>query len=67
MKKSSETTDRWQKEHVERLTIKPRVELHLSERIQIAVDNGKAASRQDYIIKAVLEALDRDGIPEPEQ
>ncbi len=60
MKKSSETTDRWQKEHVERLTIKPRKELKLPERIQAAVDHGLAASRQDYIIKAVLEALEHD-------
>ena len=56
--------DAWQAEHVERITIKPNRAEGLSARIQAAVDAGKAASRQAYIIAAVKAALERDGIPE---
>lgn len=61
-KQNTGKIDEWQAQNVDRITIKPRKELALPEMIQKAVDRGFATSRQDYIIKAVLEALDRDGV-----
>lgn len=66
-KQNTQRIDAWQAEKIDRMTIKPRKELRLPERIQNAVEKGCASSRQEYIVKAVLEALERDGIPEPEQ
>ena len=59
-KQDAQKISQWQAEHIDRISIKPRKELKLPERIQAAVDHGLAASRQDYIIKAVLEALEHD-------
>ena len=56
--------DAWQAENVEKILIKPRKSEHISERIQIAIEQGKAKSRQAYIIEAVKKALEADGIPE---
>lgn len=52
---------RWQLENTDRIEIKPRKDLRIPDRIQHAIDAGRAASRQDYIINAVLAALERDG------
>ncbi len=55
--------DAWQAKNVERITIKPNRSEHISKRIQLAVDAGKAKSRQGYIIQAIKNQLDADGIP----
>ncbi len=57
----------WKIKEIDRITIEPRKLLQIPARIAAAVEAGRAASRQDYIIRAITEALDRDGIPEAEQ
>ena len=52
----------WQAAHVEHMDIRPRRELQLGRRIARAIDAGLATSRQDYIIGAVCQRLERDGI-----
>lgn len=54
----------WKNANVHRVTIEIRKELDIPNRIAAAVDAGYAASRQDYIIKAVSERLERDGFPQ---
>ena len=56
--------DDWQRENVERIVIKPNRKQHVSDRIQIAIDQGLAKSRQAYILSAIQKALEEDGIPE---
>ena len=56
--------DKWKADNTERIQILPRKSEHISERIQIAIEQGKAKSRQAYIIEAVKKALEADGIPE---
>lgn len=65
-KQNIKAIDDWQSANVERILIKPNKRDCLSERIQQAIDAGKAKSRQSYIISAVKDALDRDGIPAPD-
>lgn len=52
----------WQIENTDRIEIKPNKRLHITERIQIAIDNGYPGKRQTYIIEAINEKLNRDGI-----
>lgn len=52
----------WKKENTDRIQITPRKDLRLPERIAAAVDAGRAGSRQEYIIGAICERLERDGI-----
>ena len=61
---NTKAIDAWQAENIEKILIKPRKSEHISERIQIAIEQGKAKSRQAYIIEAVKKALEADGIPE---
>ena len=56
--------NQWKVENVSRINLEFRKDSGILERIQVAVDAGKAKSRQSYIIAAVCAALDRDGIPE---
>ena len=58
-KKKLAYDEAWQKENTERLTIKPNNRLRLSERIQVQINKGNARSRQDFIIGAVLEKLEK--------
>ena len=62
-KQDIKAIDAWQSENVERIVIKPRKSDQITERIQIAIDRGIAKSRQAYILDAVKNALDADGIP----
>ena len=55
--------DAWQAENIEKILIKPRKSEHISVRIQLAIDQGKAKSRQAYILDAIKKALEADGIP----
>lgn len=54
-----EYRENWAKENTERIVIKPNNKYHLSERIQTQVIKGNAKSRQDFIICAVLEKLEK--------
>ena len=62
-KQNTAKIDEWKREKLDRIVIQPRKERKLPERLQKAVDTGKAASRQEYIINAVEGALERDGVP----
>ena len=53
----------YQRENNEQILLKPRKSDRISERIELAIQHGKAKSRQDYILRAVKEALERDGFP----
>ena len=65
-KQNLRAIDAWQKENIERITIKPNKREHISDRIQVAIDRGLAKSRQAYILSAIRKALEADGIPEME-
>lgn len=54
---------RWKAENVIRIPLEVRKDSHIIDRLQRAVSVGKAKSRQDYIVTAIVEKLDRDGIP----
>ena len=56
--------NRWKAEKVTRINLEIRNDSGLVQRIQEAVAQGKAKSRQAYIIEAVRAALERDAIPE---
>ena len=60
-KQNLEYITKWKLENTDRIVIQPRKDLNLPDRIRQAVVTGRAASRQDYIINAVLAALERDG------
>jgi len=62
-KQNYENINKWKAEKTDRIQILPRKEEHIPERIQMAIDAGKSASRQAYIIKAIERALENDGIP----
>ena len=62
-KQNYSAINKWKSENTDRIQILPRKSEHIPERIQLAVDAGKAASRQAYILNSIREALDRDGIP----
>ncbi|MBQ8507958.1 MAG: hypothetical protein IJ466_11095 [Clostridia bacterium] len=66
-KQDPQSIEAWQKENVERITIKPNKKKHITERIQLAIDMGVAKNRQNYIVEAILKQLDADGIPEIEE
>ena len=52
----------WKRENIDTIRAEARKELRLPERIAAAVDAGRASSRQEYIIGAICERLERDGI-----
>lgn len=54
---------KYQKANNEQILIKPRKEDRISERIQILIDEKKVASKQAYIIQAIKNQLERDGLP----
>ena len=56
----------WKTKNVDRIVIESRKDRQLPDRIRAAVAEGKASSRQEYILNAVEAALDRDGFPRPE-
>ena len=56
----------YQKANNEQILIKPRREDRISERIQILIDAKKTPSKQAYIIQAIKNQLERDGIPNEE-
>ena len=61
-KQNIEKIANWKKENVDVIRMPVRKEYQLPERLDYAVQQGIAASRQAYIIAAVNEKLDRDGI-----
>lgn len=65
-KQNIEKITEWQKKNTDRIVIRVQKSRHLPERIQQAIDNGCGDSRQAYIIDAIIEKLERDGIPEIE-
>ncbi len=62
-KQNTKAIDTWQAENIEKITVKPHLDEHISERIQIAIDRGIAKSRQAYILDAIRMRLEADGIP----
>jgi len=62
-KQNIQAINKWQAENTELIRIRPRKDEYLIERIQMAVDAGKTKSRQGFIIEAIKEKLERDGIP----
>jgi len=53
----------WAKENTDLIQFRARKHEHLPERVQQAVDQGYAKSRQAYMLEAIRQALDSDGIP----
>ena len=56
----------WQRANNDRIQVLVNKGKRLPERIQMAVDAGKAGSRQKYIIEAIEARLIADGIPMPD-
>lgn len=61
-KQNIEKINAWKAENVDRIVIQPRKEKRIPERLQAAVNRGKASSKQEYIITAIEAALKRDEI-----
>ena len=62
-KKQIDRISEYQKANNEQILIKPRREDRISERIQVLIEQGKTASKQAYIIQAVKNQLEADGLP----
>lgn len=62
-KQNIQAISKWQAENTDMVRFRTRKADHIPERIQIAVDAGKDKSRQAYIVNAVKQRLDADGIP----
>ena len=62
-KQNTQAIDAWNRENTDLIRIRARKEEHISERIQMAIEQGKAKSRQAYILDAIKKALEADGIP----
>lgn len=62
-KQDTKKISEWKSQKVDRIVVEPRKEKDWPERIALAVKQGFATSRQDYIIQAVEDRLRRDGIP----
>ena len=62
-KEQIEKIAQYQKANNEQILIKPRKEDRISERIQILIEAKKASSKQAYIIQAVKNQLEADGLP----
>ena len=65
-KKQMDKIAEYQKANNEQILIKPRREDRISERIQVLIDAKKTTSKQAYIIQAVKNQLERDGVPKAE-
>ncbi len=65
-KKQMDKIAEYQKANNEQILIKPRREDRISERIQVLIDAKKTTSKQAYIIQAVKNQLERDGVPNAE-
>ena len=66
-KQDAKKINEWKAANITRLNIEVRKDSGILERVQEAVNLGKAKSRQAYIVKAICDALERDGIPEIEE
>jgi len=62
-KKQIDKISEYQKANNEQILIKPRKEDRVSERIQVLIRQGRTPSKQAYIIQAVKNQLDADGVP----
>lgn len=62
-KQNIEAIAKWQKEKTDFIRFRVRKENQIPDRVQMAVDAGKAKSRQDYYIRAIMEKLEHDGFP----
>lgn len=61
-KQNIQKISEWQMQNVDRIEIKPNKSLKINERINIALTKGYKGKRQTYIIDAILEKLEKDGI-----
>ena len=62
-KQNIQKINEWKAAKVTRINLEFRNDTHIVERINKAVEMGKAKSRQAYILDAVKKALEADGIP----
>ena len=62
-KQNYKAITKWKSENTDNIKIEPKKSICIPARIQLAIDAGKSTSRQAYIISAILEKLERDGIP----
>ena len=62
-KQNIQAIDAWNRENTDLIRVRARKEEHINERIQLAIEQGKAKSRQAYLLDAVKKALEADGIP----
>ena len=62
-KKQIDRISEYQKTNNEQILITPRKEDRISERIQVLIEQKRVSSKQAYIIQAVKNQLDADGIP----
>lgn len=62
-KQNVQKINEWKAAKVTRINLEFRNDTGIVQALQTAIETGKAKSRQAYIIKAVRDALEKDGIP----
>ena len=62
-KQNTKAITSWKKDNIDIIRLEPKKSAHIPARVQLAVNAGKSTSRQAYILSAILEKLERDGIP----
>lgn len=61
-KKSTATKNRWNTAHYDQIKLTAKKGERIPELLSVAIDRGIAPSRQAYIIDAIKQRLDADGI-----
>ena len=64
-KRKQKYDDDYQRRALDTILFRVQKKVHLPDRIDAAVADGKARSRQAYIISAVEDRLTADGYPQP--
>lgn len=56
---NSESVQKYQKANMELISLRVNKELHISNRLAILVAKGKAKSKRDFLLSAILSALEK--------
>ena len=62
----NKATQKYHATHMEEIRCRVQKRLRMNDRIEAAA-NAKGVSKATYIVSAICDALDRDGVPEPKE